>query len=161
MPRGGRREGAGRPRSDGTRQTSHNASPSREVAITREVIAERLSKASLPGAMKAVEVMRENMMWGREVGSEMLKKCKEAADRGEVVVAVDFLNESRKLRGFTQKCAEALAPFETPRLSALAPPPEEIEPPMKDITPTAEPKDHLAHLTQRYKPFAVGKKERA
>ena len=159
MARGGKRQGAGRP--EGTTGIKHKPATSKAVALTREAVRDELNdrvERMAGSKLRAVDVMEENMLWTRGVAEIMLKKCEDAFNKGaeQIPVAIDFLGESIKLRAFSQKCAEGLAPFQTPRLSATVPEPEalEVDPStMRDVTPVGE--DRLAHITQRF----VGKRD--
>lgn len=149
MARGGRRVGAGRPGGAG------NAPPraqSREITVARAQTQEDMAGRTtiLPSVnadLKAIEVMRENMMWARDIAAGMLAKMEDAARAGEYAVAIDWHKEHLTMRKYAQKCAEALAPYQDPKLSASVP----AEPPPVDITPGAPGVDRLAHLTDRYR----------
>ena len=152
MPRGGRRPGAGRP----SGERSHP--PSRELTVVQQQVQEEMQQrretaqaAVGVGRLKAIDVIEENMMWGRETADAMLQKCQEHAEQGAVNAAVDWFDQSLKLRLFTQKAAEALAPYQDPRLAATVP----AEPPgagddARDVTPQVVGKDRLKHITARY-----------
>ena len=157
MPRGGRRPGAGRKPAGEGKPSVKRHSPSKAVAIVREQIdAEIREREAQRPRMRAIDVMDENMHWAQQKADDMLRAMQKAAEGQEFPVAIDWFNESRKLRGFGQKCAEQLAPYQDPKLVATVPAPLPDETPMKDVTPgTLEERDHLAHLTQRFSKFAV------
>ena len=122
MARGGKRPRAGRPR--GPTRTQHP--PSRELTLVREVLQEqvkiRAAKAASAGKGKlALEVLRENMMWGQAVANLMMGQCEQALQEGAIPAALDWLNEASKMWWFAHKCAKAILPYETSKLAAIAP----------------------------------------
>ena len=156
MPRGGRRPGAGRKPAGEGKPSVKRPSPSKAVSIAREEIGAEIRVREAAGLkLRAIDVMEDNMLWAQQKADDYLRAMQKAAEGQEFPVAIDWFNESRRLRAFGQKCAGDLAPYQDPKLVAQvpAPPPE---PEMKDITPgSAEERDHLAHLTQRFSKFAV------
>lgn len=164
MPRGGRREGAGRkPQHEGVPRVKR-VSPSRELVVAKASIddemhdrertqqqQERQAAAAptlSPARMRAIEVMEDNMNWCMTAADKFLEKAKTAVENGEPAnVAVDWFNESRKLRIMGQKCASDLAPYQDARLSATVPAPLP-DAPVHGGALQAE--DKLAHLTERF-----------
>jgi hypothetical protein len=149
MPRGGRRDGAGRPK--GGKRPEY--ATSKAITVAREEIAEEIKKRTEDlKAMRSIDVMREIMMWSREKANDMLVECEKLAKENAIPAAIDFFKESVDLRKLTLKCAEGIIPYEEPRLSAVVP----LDP---NATPSGDqavagPKtidhDHLEHLTKRY-----------
>jgi hypothetical protein len=99
--------------------------------------------------MRALDKMRDNMMWFSNVGEVMLKKCQEAHEAGDNPVAVDFMDMHVKMRMASQKCAEAIAPYEDPKLSATVPAPEDPGDD-KDAVIDNATGDRLDHITARF-----------
>ena len=134
MPRGGKRLGAGRPR--GPTRTKHP--PSRELTLVREVLQKEMKKrASRTTRKRALEVMRQNMMWARGVAHLMMESSERALQEGAIPAAVDWLSEAGKMWWFAHKCAKAILPYESSKLAAIA-----SAPPRKSARRLAEEAHH-------------------
>jgi hypothetical protein len=152
MPRGGKREGAGRP--NGTTGIKKKpASKSKEVVVLREAVAEELRdrmQAVAAQPLRAKEVIQKNMAFFDGAAEAFLKKAEEAHKQGpeNQAVALDFFAEHARYRLMAQKCAVDLIPYEEPRLSSTVPadPPDENGEDAREISEG----DRLAHLGPRY-----------
>jgi hypothetical protein len=154
MPRGGKREGAGRKPVEEKKPRSK----SRAVAITKAVVEEEMrSRLAAPVevgrivAPKAIDVMRKNMVFFDTVAEAFLDKAEKAHMQGENPVAIDFFAENARYRGMAQKCAEAIVPYEEPRLTASVP--AEAPDPSESEFAEQQRGDRLSHITQRFASF--------
>jgi hypothetical protein len=161
MPRGGKRDNAGRPAGTTGIKKKPPRSKSKEVAIVIAAAEEEVRK-HISGAaaadpekrLRAIDVMRDNMTFFHRVGEVFLDKAEKAYQEGpdKIPVALDFMAENAKYRMLSQKCAESIVPYEERRLAGHEP--REDEAPAengdgaRDVTPAT---DRLAHLSDRYK----------
>jgi hypothetical protein len=97
MPRGGKREGAGRPLAASTLRS-------------REIAQEAIQKGITP-----LEVMLENMRFAHEGAAEHLAKITGV----EPDVAVELMKGQINLRDFAQECAKDAAPYVHAKLANM------------------------------------------
>jgi hypothetical protein len=97
MPRGGKRDGAGRKKGALTKRT-------------QEVAAQAAAEGVTP-----LEVMLANMRFAHEHGAAVLAKIM-SSEEGE---GVDALKELLSFRKMAQSCATDAAPYVHPRLQAI------------------------------------------
>jgi hypothetical protein len=152
MPRGGKREWAGR-KAGTTGLKYEKRSPSKTITLTREIIEdglkERVAKCRA-GGKRAIDVMRETMDYFEGHAFAIAEQIDEANKRGEVGLALDLFKLHNELRVQAHKCAVEIVPYEEPKLSAVvpAPPPDPEKDEPGDVID--DQGDRLGHLTERF-----------